>query len=104
MFLGIHSSFCFNICNLSCRVVLFLSVICNLLYSNCILYQDVEAFQKFLKSNGGHYGGWKEKDHLYFVKARSKYPPNKIAEIVNENFPGMLPNFTWIYTNLRLYC
>lgn len=72
------------------------------MYSNCILCQDVEAFQKFLKNNGGHYGGWKEKDHLYFVKARSKYPLNKIAEIVNENFPGMLTNFTWIYTNLRL--
>lgn len=70
-----------------------------------MLCQDVEAFQKFLKNTGGHYGGWKEKDHLYFVKARSKYPPNKVPEIVNENFPGrpMFHNFTFILTNLEFY-
>jgi hypothetical protein len=53
------------------------------------LLQEVEAFQRFLDNEGGHYGGWKEKDHLFFIKTRKKYPVRKTAEIVHENFPGI---------------
>ncbi|KAG8312830.1 hypothetical protein J6590_013168 [Homalodisca vitripennis] len=49
---------------------------------------EVEAFQKYLNEHGGHYGGWKVKDHLFFLKMKKKYPLNKTAETVNKHFPG----------------
>ncbi|XP_046685536.1 coiled-coil domain-containing protein 112-like, partial [Homalodisca vitripennis] len=72
-------------------------------------HPEVEAFQKYLNEHGGHYGGWKVKDHLFFLKMKKKYPLNKTAETVNEHFPDIsiemvLAHDVWYneYSRLRI--
>uniref|UniRef100_A0A1B6EAR7 Coiled-coil domain-containing protein 112 n=1 Tax=Clastoptera arizonana TaxID=38151 RepID=A0A1B6EAR7_9HEMI len=71
-------------------------------------FQEVKDFQKFLDETGGHYGGWREEDHLLFLKISSKNKPHKTAEIIHHQLPDktledVIYHEEWYrkYTNLR---
>ncbi|XP_054278140.1 coiled-coil domain-containing protein 112-like [Macrosteles quadrilineatus] len=77
------------------------------LTSSTTVRPEVEAFQRFLHIEGGHYGGWKEKDHMFFLNTRKKYSLKKTAEIVHENLPDIslekvIAHETWYNEYLKL--
>lgn len=53
-------------------------------------YKDVEEFDRFLRSHGGHTGGWNDEQHSIYLSLRAKYRnnANRITEALKEISPG----------------
>ncbi|XP_039276010.1 coiled-coil domain-containing protein 112 [Nilaparvata lugens] len=51
------------------------------------LCPEIRNFSQFVQRYGGHNGGWKEEDHLMYLKFRQKHGPKETAVLLNQNLP-----------------
>lgn len=52
-------------------------------------HQEIKDFNKFLEETGGHCGGWKEGDHLFYLKIIAKHKLEETADIINDHLPDI---------------
>ena len=52
-------------------------------------YTEVQAFDRFLQSHGGHTGGWNDEQHSIYLSLRTRYRNN--VERIKEAFQELLP-------------
>ncbi|RZF44625.1 hypothetical protein LSTR_LSTR000577 [Laodelphax striatellus] len=72
------------------------------------LCPEIRNFSQYVQRYGGHNGGWKEEDHLMYLKFRQKHGPQQTAALLNQHLPDItldmvLQHDTWFetYTDLR---